>query len=118
MVQYKIDANVLVTPDCFRMIDELYVAYEEYFPDGMSVFRMGLAIALAQELEVDRSIKATEPKGLSNSFLMNGKVEALLRLFKIEGNPLIEGQFLAEAGVRFLHQKHQENIEIRNFLIA
>ena len=114
MIPHKIDANVLVTPECFRMMDELYTAYEEYFPDGMSVFRMGMAVALAQGLAVDRNLKATEPKGLSNSFLMNGKVEALLQLFGINGNPLIEGQYLGEAGVRFLYNKHVENVEIRN----
>jgi len=118
MVQHKIDANVLVSSECFRMIDELYSSYGEYFPDGMSVFRIGVAVALAQDLEIDRSINASEPKGLSNSFLMNGKVESLLRLFGICGNPLVEGQFLAEAGVRFLYKKHQENLDIRGFLIA
>jgi len=118
MTQHKIDANVLVSSECFRMIDELYTAYEDFFTDGMSVFRIGMTVALAQGLDVDRNLKATEPKGQSNSFLMNGKVEALLRLFGIEGNPLVEGQLLAEAGIRFLHQKHQENVEIKNFLTS
>jgi len=118
MVQHKIDANVVVSSDCFRMIDELYASYEDYFPDAMSVFRSAMVVALAQKLPTDRSVRATEPKGQSNSFLMNGKVESLLCLFGIEGNPLIEGQFLAEAGVRFLHEKHNLNIDIRDFLIS
>lgn len=118
MVQHKIDANVVVSSDCFRMIDELYASYEEYFPDAMSVFRSAMVIALAQKLPIDRSVRGTEPKGQSNSFLMNGKVESLLRLFGIENNPLVEGQFLAEAGIRFLYEKHMKNVDIRDFLVV
>lgn len=116
MAQHKIDANVIVTSDCFRMIDELYAAYEEYFPDAMSVFRSAMAVALAQKLPIDRSIRGSEPKGQSNSFLMNGKVESLLRLFGINDNPLVEGQLLGEVGIRFLYEKHLRNVDIRDFL--
>jgi hypothetical protein len=118
MSDHKIDPNVMVTPVCFKMIDEIYSAYEEYFSDQLSVLRIGVAVALAQGLEVDRNIKPTEAKGQSNSFLLNGKVESLLRLFGNNGNPLIEGQYLGEAGVKFLHEKHTQNVEIRNYLVS
>jgi hypothetical protein len=111
MEHYKIAANVSISEEAFHITDEL--ASLGYFEKPIEAYRVAVSVALANNLQVDRTTKINfSERWQTASFFKNGEMESLLKLFNISGNPQIEGQYLAEAGLKFLKEKIDKGLDL------
>jgi hypothetical protein len=114
MEQYNISANVTISEEAFMITDELVNL--GYFEKPIEAYRMAVSVALANNLTVDKTLKINfSSRWQSASFLKNGDMESLLKLFNIKGNPLIEAEYLAEAGLRFLNEKVKSGLDLSSY---
>jgi hypothetical protein len=111
-------ANITIS-DSANEICELLIA-DGLVSDAIEAYRLALCLAIGLDLPVDRSVRMTKNKWDTGAvFRARGKdIESLLRLFDRGGDdPVLEGKLLAEAGLRYLKSKRDENADLLGVLI-
>ena len=95
---------------------------EGFVNSAIEAYKMGVAIALDKKLEVDREVKFDHGNKWDTAAVFydrESNLEPLLLLHGVDKtNLVLEGKYLAEAGLRFLDEKRLRNEDILSYLIG
>jgi hypothetical protein len=92
-----------------------------YFATYIDAYKVAVVVALANKIEVDRNIKFEINKWDTAAVFFDREknLESILLLNGYDKKDLVtEGKFLAEAGLKFLEEKRNSNIDLLPFLIG
>lgn len=90
------------------------------FAFAVDAYRAAIAVALANDLSVNRDLKMIKNKWDTASVFYDreSNVETMLLLFGFNKENLVrEGKLLAEAGLEFLESKRQLNSDLMSYLM-
>jgi hypothetical protein len=95
---------------------------EGFVNSAIEAYKMAVVIALDKKLVVDRDVKFDHGNKWDTAsvfFDRDSNLEPILLLHGIDQtNLVVEGKYLAEAGLRYLEEKRLSNEDVLSYLIG